>query len=46
MWACGLVYPLFVAQTMLFGMHDVCSAKGEWLEHDLECHKMRDGINV
>ena len=29
MWARGLVYPLFVARSTLFGMHDVFSAKGE-----------------
>ena len=46
---CGprsLVYPLFVARTTCFGMPDVSSAKGEWVEHGVECHEIRDGINV
>ena len=42
----GLVYPLFVAQTTCFGMLDVCSTKGEWVEHGVECHEICDGINV
>ena len=46
MWARGLVYPLLVARTTWFGMPAVCSAKGEWVEHGVECHEMRDGINV
>ena len=32
MRARGLVHPLFVAQTAWFGMPDVCSAKGKWME--------------
>ena len=46
MWACGLVYPLFVAQTIWFGMPDVCSVKGEWVEHGVECHEICDSINI
>ena len=42
MQARGLVYPLFVAQTMWFGMPDVCSAKVEWVEHGIEGHEVRD----
>ena len=42
----GLVYQLFVARTTCFGMPDVCSAKGEWMEHGVECHEILDGINV
>ena len=42
----GLVYQLFVAQTAWFGMPDVCSAKGEWVEHGVECHEIRDDTNV
>ena len=45
MWAYGLVYPLFVARTTWFGL-PVCSAKGEWEGHGVECHKIRDGINL
>ena len=44
--ACGLVYALFVAQTTWFGMPDVYSAKGEWVEHVIEGHKVRDSINI
>ena len=36
----GFVYPLFVAQTMWFGMCDVCSVKGEWVEHGIEGHEV------
>ena len=46
MRARGLVYQLFVAQTTWFGLPDVCSAKGEWVEHGVECHEIRDGANV
>ena len=46
MWVRGLVYELFVAQTTWFGMPDVCSAKGDWVEHGVECHEIRDGTNV
>ena len=46
MRARGLVHPLFVAQTMRFAMHDVCSAKGEWVEHGIEAHEMRDSNNL
>ena len=42
----GLVYPLFVARTTWFDMPNVCSAKGEWVEHGVKCHEIRDGINV
>ena len=39
MLARGLVYPLFVAQTMWFGMCNVCSVKGEWVEHGIKAMK-------
>ena len=41
-----LVYPLFVAQTTWFGMPNVCSAKGEWVEHGIEGHEVHDSKNV
>ena len=46
MRACGLVYPLFVFQTTWFCMPDVCNAKGEWVEHGIEGHEVRDSNNV
>ena len=46
MQAHGLVYPLFVVQTMWFGMPNVCSAKGEWVEHGIEGHEVHDSNNV
>ena len=46
MWARGLVYPLFVARTTWFGLPDVCSAKGKWAGHGVECHEICDGINL
>ena len=46
MLACGLLYPLFVAQTMWFGTPDVCSAKGEWVEHGIKGHEVHDSSNV
>ena len=46
MQACGLVYPLLVAQTTWFGMPNVCSAKGEWVEHGIECHEVRGSKNI
>ena len=42
----GLVYPLFIARTTWFGLPDVCSTKGEWEGHGVECHEIRDGINL
>ena len=42
----GLLYPLFVARTTWFGLPDVWSAKGEWAAHCVECHQIRDGINL
>ena len=41
-----LVNPLLVAGTTWFRMPAVCSAKGECVEHGIECHEIRDGINV
>ena len=41
-----LVYPLFVTQTTWFGMPNICSAKGEWVEHGIEGHEVRDSNNV
>ena len=46
MRAHGLAYPLFVARTTWFGLPDVCSTKGEWAGHGVECHEICDGINV
>ena len=46
MWVHGLVYPLFAARTIWFGMSDVCSAKEEWVEHGAEYHEISDGINM
>ena len=46
MWARGLVYQLFLAQTTWFGIPDVFSAKGEWVEHDIEGREVRDGNKV
>ena len=42
----ALAYPLFVARTTWFGLPDVCSTKGEWEGHGVECHEIRDGINL
>ena len=46
MRAHGLIYPLFVSQEMWFGMLYVCSAKGEWVEHGIEEHEVRDDNNL
>ena len=46
MRARGLVYPLLVAQTNWFGILDVCSVKGEWVEHSIKGHDVRVGNNV
>ena len=42
MQAGGLVYPLLVSQTTWFGMPNVCSAKGEWVEHGIKDHEVCD----
>ena len=42
----GLVYLLFVAQTTWFGMSEVCSAKGEWVEHSVEGHEVCESNSV
>ena len=42
----GLAYPLFAVRTTWFGMLDIFSAKGEWVEHGIEVHEVRDGNNV
>ena len=41
----GLVYSLFVAHTMWFGMPDICRVKGEWVEHGIKRHEVRDSNN-
>ena len=41
-----LVYPLLVAQTMWFRMLDFCSARDEWVEHDIEDHKVCNRSNI
>ena len=46
MQARGLVYPLFVARTTWFGVSAVCSVKGEWVEHAVECDEICNNINV
>ena len=46
MGACGFVYPLFVAQTTWFGMPNVFTAKGEWVEPGIEGHEVCDSKNV
>ena len=35
-----LVHPLFVTQTTCFGMPDVCSVKGEWVEYGIADHEV------
>ena len=35
-----LVHPLFVTQTTWFGMPDVCSVKGEWVEYGIADHEV------
>ena len=42
----GLVRRLFVAQTQRFGILDFCNAKGEWVEHGVEDHEVRDSNDV
>ena len=46
MWSRGLVYPLSVARTTWICMPDVCNAKGEWVEHGVECHEISNGIKI
>ena len=46
MRARSLGYPLFVFQTTLFGMPDVCRATGEWVEHGIKKHEVRDRYHV
>lgn len=43
---CGLEHPLFVAQTMWFGMPAACGAKGELVEYGIEDYEVRQGNNV
>ena len=42
----GLVYPLSVAQVTWFGMPDVSSVKGEWVEHGIKGHEIHEGNNT
>ena len=35
-----------MAQTTWVGMSDLCSVKGEWVEHGLKGHEVRDSKNV
>ena len=44
MRARGLLYPLLVARTTRFGIPAVCSRKGEWVEHGVQCHEIHGGI--
>ena len=46
MRARGLLRPLFVAKTTWFGILDVCNRKGEWEEHGIKDHEVRDGNDV
>ena len=46
MQARNLVYPFLVALTTWFSKSAVCCAKGERVEHGVEYHEIRDGINV
>lgn len=43
---CGLEYLLFVAQSMQFGMPDVCSAKREQVEHGIKNREVHNGNKV
>ena len=40
MQARGLVYLMFVAQIMWFGLFDVCNAKAEWVEQSVRGHEI------
>ena len=46
MRARSLAYPLLVFQTTLFRMPDVCRAEGEWVEHGIKKHEVRDRYHV
>ena len=46
MWTRGLVRPLFVAKTTLFGIPDFCDAEEEWIKHGAEDHEVRGGKDV
>ena len=37
---------LSVAQVTWFGMPDVSSAKGEWVEHGIKGHEILEGNNI
>ena len=44
MQTCGLVCPLFVAQTTWFGIPDFWNVEGEWVGHGVEDHEVRDAM--
>ena len=35
-----------MAQTTWFGIPDFCNAEGEWVEHGVKDHEVRDGNGV
>ena len=41
-----LVYPLFVVQTMLFGIPNAFRMRGDWVEHSIEYHEVHNGNDV
>ena len=46
MWTRGLVRPLFVAQTMWFGIPNFRNAEGDWVRHGVEDHEVCDDNGV
>ena len=42
----GLSRPLFLVQTLWFGIHDVCNAQGECLEHGIDEHEVPNDKDV
>ena len=46
MLARGLVRPLFVVQTMWFGIPNVCDAKREWVEHGIIDQEVCDNNEI
>ena len=43
---CGTVCHTLFSRSTVCGMVDICSAKGEWMEHGIEAHDVRDINNV
>ena len=46
MWTCGLVCPLFVAQTTWFEVPDFCNTEGEQVGHGVKDHEVHDGNDI